>query len=70
MFVEFLIGYIVLPIVFTIECRVVINIRKRRPTSVKHEDHTKFALRSSLNHIPIKYRGSNEENEPLKTCLS
>ena len=26
-----------------------------------------FVFQSSPNHIPIKYTGSNEENQPLKT---
>ena len=53
MFVDFLTTW-VLPIVFTIECRAIINIWSRSPVSFERAFFMMFVLSSSLYHKPIK----------------
>ena len=67
MFVVFLIGYIgILPIVFAIECRVVINTWRRSPVSFETCVFMMFALWSSWNHIPIKFGCPIKANSHLR----
>ena len=56
----------VLPMMFIIECRVVIMIWRCSPMSFKHVFFMMFALRSPPNHIPLKYRGLIKKTSHLR----
>ena len=64
MFVDFLIEYICLPNVFTIECRVANNIWRSNPISFRHMSYDVCSL-ILTEHIPIKYRSSIKKSKRL-----
>lgn len=59
----------VLPIMFIVECRAIIDISKHSPISFKHVSFMMFPRRSSPIHIPIKYRNLIKKMDHLRPHL-